>query len=86
MAASLRATIIPYKSGLVYSLLTTVELKQDFMGGSSKDKKCPVFTGEHGIEALLYVEERFRKIATHALLWTTRPELTSMDLKKFFFF
>jgi hypothetical protein len=62
MAASLRATIIPYKSALMHSLLTTIKLKQDFVGGSSKDKKCPVFTGEHGIEALLYIKEGFRKI------------------------
>jgi hypothetical protein len=33
------------------------------------------FTGEHGIEALLYVEERFRKIASRTLSWTTGPEL-----------
>jgi hypothetical protein len=61
MAATLRvrATVLPYKSGLVHSLLATVKLKQDFEGGSSKDKKCPVFTSEHAIEALLYVEERF---------------------------
>jgi hypothetical protein len=25
-------------------LLTTIKLKQDFESGSSKDKKCPVFT------------------------------------------
>jgi hypothetical protein len=71
MAATLRTTILPYKSGLIHSLLTVVKLKQDFEGGSSKDKKCPVFTGEHDIEALLYVEARFRKIASHTLSWTT---------------
>ena len=75
MAASLRATVLHYKSQLVPSKLTTVKLKQDFQGGSSKDKKCPVFTGEHGIEALLYVEERFRKIASRTLDWTTGQEL-----------
>jgi hypothetical protein len=53
MAASPGATVLSYKSGFVPSLLTTVKLKQDFEGGSSKDKKCPVFTREHGIEALL---------------------------------
>jgi hypothetical protein len=75
MAASLRAPVLPYKSGLVHSLLTSVKLKQEFEHGSSRDKKCPVFTGEHGIEALLYVEERFRKIASRTLLWTTGIEL-----------
>ena len=27
-----------------------------------RPKKCPVFTGDHGIEALLYVEDRFNSI------------------------
>jgi hypothetical protein len=76
MTASLRATALPYKLQLVPSLLTTVKLKQDFVRGSSnKDKKCPLFTGEHGIEALLYVEERFCKIASRTLEWTTGQEL-----------
>jgi hypothetical protein len=56
------------------SLLTTVKLKQNFEGGSSKDKKCPVFSGKHGIEGFLYIEEMFRKIASHTLSWTTGPE------------
>ncbi len=75
MAASLRAPVLPYKSGFINSLLTTTKLKQDFVGGSAKDKKCPTFSGEHGIEARLYVEERFRKIASHTLLWWTAPAL-----------
>jgi hypothetical protein len=75
MAASLRAPVLPYKSGFVHSVLGTTKLKQDFVGGSNKDKKCPTFSGEHGIEALLYVEERFRKIASRTLSWTTGPEL-----------
>jgi hypothetical protein len=75
MAATLRAAILPYKSGFVASDLATVKLKQEFQGGRTKDKKCPVFSGEHGIEALLYVEERFRKISTRTLQWTTGLEL-----------
>ena len=78
MAASLRATVLPYKSGFLPSLLTTVKFKQDFEGGQCNEKKCPVFTGEHGIEALLYyVEERFRKIASCTLSWTTGEELSN---------
>jgi hypothetical protein len=58
MADWLRAPVLPYKTGLVHSLLTfSVKLKQEFEQDSMRDKKCPVFTGEHGIEALLYVEE-----------------------------
>jgi len=75
MAASLRAPVLPYKSGFLHSVLGTTKLKQDFVGGSNKDKKCPTFSGEYGIEALLYVEERFRKIASRTLSWTTGPEL-----------
>jgi hypothetical protein len=59
MAASLRAPILLYKSEFIPSSLATVKLKQAFADGSYKDKKCPVFNGEHGIKALLYVEERF---------------------------
>jgi hypothetical protein len=29
---------------------------------------------ENSIEALLYAEEQFRKIASHTLLWTTDPK------------
>jgi hypothetical protein len=75
MAAPLRAPIILYKSELMHSVLGTVKLRQNFDDGTYKEKKCPIFTGEHGIEALLYVEERFRKLATRVLLWTTGPEL-----------
>jgi hypothetical protein len=74
MAATLRATILPYKSSFVPLDLSTVKLKQDFIGGSSKDKKCHVllqWQTLHGIEALLCVKEPFRRIATRTLLWTT---------------
>jgi hypothetical protein len=75
MSATLRAAIMPYKSGFIPSDLDSVKLKQAFQGGTSKDKLCPIFNGEHGIEALLYVEERFRKIASRTLSWTTGLEL-----------
>jgi hypothetical protein len=61
MSATIRATVLPP------SELSTVKLKQDFIGGSSKEKKYPVFNGEPGIEALIYVEECFKKIASHTL-------------------
>jgi hypothetical protein len=60
MPATLRAAILPYKSGFIPSDLTSLKLNQLFVGRSSKDKICcPIFNREHGIEALLYVEERF---------------------------
>jgi hypothetical protein len=55
--------------------LPPLNCKQDFAGGSCKDKRCLVFTGDHVIEALLYIEERCRKIASRTLLLTTRAEL-----------
>jgi hypothetical protein len=75
MAATLRATVLQYKSSSIPSKLSTVQLKQDFVGDSLKDKKCPVFNGEHGIDALLYIAEQFRKITTCTLLSTTGLEL-----------
>lgn len=75
MAATLRAAILPYKSTFVPSELPLIKLKQDFQDGSYKEKKCPVFSNEHGIEALFYVEERFRKIADRTLQWNTGIEL-----------
>ena len=35
---------------------------QTWDDGTNSKKKCPVFTGEHGIEALLYVEDWFNSI------------------------
>ena len=51
--------------------------QEDFDDGSSKANKFPIFNVNFGIEALLhvYVEERFRKIASCTLLWTAGLEL-----------
>ena len=40
----------------------------------TKKKNCPTFTGEHGIESLLYVEERFRAVSRQ-LEYNTGEEL-----------
>jgi hypothetical protein len=69
MAATLRAAVLPYKSTFVSSELSMVSLRQDFDDGSHTKKSCPVFSGEHGIEALFYVEERFRKLAERNFMW-----------------
>jgi hypothetical protein len=71
MAATLRAAVLPYKSTFVSSDLTMVSLRQDFDDGTYAKKQCPVFSSEHGIEALFYVEERFRKLAVRSFLWST---------------
>jgi hypothetical protein len=69
MAVTLRAAVLPYKSIFVSSELPTVALRQAFADGSHQKKQCPVFNGEHGIEAFFYVEERFRKLAARNFLW-----------------
>ena len=35
---------------------------QTWDDGKKSKKKCPLFTGENGIGALLYVEDRFNSI------------------------
>ena len=69
MAATLRAAVLSYKSSFVSSKLSMVLLHQDFTDGSHAKKQCPVFNSEHGIEALFYVEERFRTLAKHNFMW-----------------
>ena len=39
--------------------LTKVKLEQSFADGSHRSRKTPQFTGEGGVEALLFVKERF---------------------------
>ena len=57
-----RPPCIEYSSKFEQSKLEKVELTQTWDDGTKSKKKCPVFTGEHGIEALLYVEDRFNSI------------------------
>ena len=54
---------IDYKSTFEHKELESVKLTMYFDDRTKKTKSCKVFTGEHGIEALLFVEQRFRKIA-----------------------
>eukprot|EP00957_Ditylum_brightwellii_P082072 6240998-Ditylum_brightwellii.AAC.1 len=61
--ASLKEPCMKYKPRLLHSDLETIKIKQEYNDGSSKTKMCPLFTGEGGIEGLLFVEERFQKIA-----------------------
>lgn len=75
MVTTLRAAILPYKSSTFIPLeLPIVKLKQDFIDGNYKERKCLVFNGEHGIEPLFYLEERFHKVVTN-IMWTTGLEL-----------
>ena len=60
---ALRSNCIEHKSKFVHSELERVKLTQSYDDGSTKTKKCPCYSGEHGVESLLYVEERFRTIA-----------------------
>ena len=58
----MREPCIKYESKFEHSKLEKIELVQSWDDGTKTKKKCPVFTGEHGIEALLYVEDRFNSI------------------------
>ena len=60
---ALKKPCIEYKARFVASELEKVKLYQNYDDGSKKEKKCPIFSGKEGIEGLLYVEERFRKVA-----------------------
>eukprot|EP00957_Ditylum_brightwellii_P019401 1463699-Ditylum_brightwellii.AAC.1 len=71
---TLKQPCIEYESTFQHSKLEQVKLTQSYTDGTLMTKKCPIFTGEEGIERLLYVEERFRKIAKQ-LEFTTGPEL-----------
>ena len=53
---SLKKPCFEYKSSFKTSKFEKVKLKQNFDNGTTKTKECPVFTGEFGIESLLYIE------------------------------
>ena len=57
-----REPCIKHDSKFDHSKLEKVELTQTWDDGTKTKKKCPVFSGDHGIEALLYVEDRFNSI------------------------
>ena len=63
MAMSSESHCISYKAEFEHSDLEEVKLRQEYEDDTSRTKKARVFTGKYGIEALLFVEERFRKIA-----------------------
>ena len=72
--AVLKRPCMDYKASFEHSKLERVKLSQSYVDGSTKTKKCPCFSGEHGIECLLYVEDRFCNIARQ-LDYTTGCEL-----------
>eukprot|EP00957_Ditylum_brightwellii_P052289 3965751-Ditylum_brightwellii.AAC.1 len=51
-----------------------VKLIQSYDDGTTRTKKCSVFSGTEGIEGLLYVEERFRSV-TKQLTYNDGPSL-----------
>lgn len=75
--AALRKPCIEYKPTFKRSELQTVTLVQALADNSKIERKNPVVTGEGNegnIEALFYVEDRFRANARH-LMWTEGEEL-----------
>eukprot|EP00957_Ditylum_brightwellii_P085015 6464032-Ditylum_brightwellii.AAC.1 len=59
----LKQPCMTYEATFKHSNLERIKLTQSYNDGSTRSKKCPIFTGAKGIEGLLYVEERFRGIA-----------------------
>ena len=69
-----REPCIKFESSFDHSKLEKAQFTQTYDDGSSKKKKCPIFNGDNGIEALLYVEDRFNSICRQ-LQYTDGDEL-----------
>lgn len=54
---------IRYQTEFKPEELERVKLTQTYNDGTTRTKKCPVFSGKYGIESLLYVSNRFTKIS-----------------------
>ena len=63
-----------YETKFEHDKLERVTLQQNYDDGTYKKKKCPAFSGEYGIEALLFVKDRFDSICRQ-LEFTTGEEL-----------
>lgn len=72
--AALKRPCIMYKTAFDHSELEKVKLTQGYDDGTTRSKRCPQFTGEQGIEGLLYCEHRFRSIARQ-FTWNEGSEL-----------
>ena len=71
---TLKQPCIKYKATFQHSELEKERLMQTYADGSTKKKYCPTFSGAEGIEALLFVEERFNMICRQ-LTFDTGAEL-----------
>ena len=69
-----RPPCIEYNSKFEHSKLEKIELMQTWDCGTKSKKKCPVFTGEYGIKALLYVEDQSNSICRQLVI-TDEEEL-----------
>ena len=70
----IRKACIEYETKFEHDKLERVTLQQNYEDGSNKKKKCPAFNGDYGIEALLFVKDRFDSICRQ-LEFTTGEEL-----------
>ena len=73
LRTTLKQPCMQYKPTFEHEKLEKVALIQVY-DGMTKKKKCPTFTGEFGIESLLYVEDRYRAVSRQ-LDYTTGAEL-----------
>ena len=76
--AALKRPCMDYKASFEHSKLERVKLLQSYADGSTKTKKCPCFSGEHGIECLLYVEDHFHNIDRQ--FWTIPQGVNSLTI------
>lgn len=73
LRSTLKQLCIKYESSFSHDKLEKVALTQRYDDGIKK-KNCTTFTGEYGIELLLYVEDRFRAVC-HQLDFIDGDEL-----------
>jgi hypothetical protein len=79
---SVKASVLKYKSSFDRTQMDTVKLQQGVTAGGDEyitNKKNPVFDGTGGIEALLLVEDQFRRNAAKLLFDTGAELLDNFD-------
>jgi hypothetical protein len=67
-------TPVKYKSTLKVNELEKVKLEQSFDDGSKVKAEVPLFTGQQGLEGLIYIVDRFKE-ACKRLQWTEGIEM-----------
>ena len=78
--ADLEKPCMEYKCAFENEKLQTIKLTQEFDDGTKRTRQCPIFTGYGGVECLIYIVEKFSKIARY-MEWTAgRDMFNNFDL------